>query len=194
MLLAHALWSAAVAYSAGGGYAGEGQSCDAVNICARGTCPDGMQRVYVTDVFARCSAMAVTRVLRAAQLELIHHRSALFHSSLPHLPCPPSSAPPERSDVYVSVVRLPVGYTYMSHTPQLHPGSLTTTPPRAEGARRRATVARATGAAGLRLIQHRFNSSLSPFPVTQFAQHEGRCRRTRQLTHLARLFRSSSAS
>ena len=37
--------------------------------------------------------------------------------------------------MYVSVVRLPVGYTYMSHTPQLHPGSLTTTPPRAEGAR-----------------------------------------------------------
>jgi hypothetical protein len=59
MLFAHAVWSAAVAYSAGGGYAGEGQSCDAVNICASGTCPNGMGQVYVG--FCGCSPFTLHR-------------------------------------------------------------------------------------------------------------------------------------
>ena len=39
------LFHGAIAYSGGGGPSGEGQSCDAVNICASGTCPQGMTNV-----------------------------------------------------------------------------------------------------------------------------------------------------
>ena len=45
LLFAHAVWAAAAAFSKGGGFAGGGQSCDAVNICASGTCPTGMTKV-----------------------------------------------------------------------------------------------------------------------------------------------------
>ena len=45
MALFGSLCALALAYSGGGGPSGEGQSCDAVNICASGTCPKGMTRV-----------------------------------------------------------------------------------------------------------------------------------------------------
>ena len=45
MITAVLLFHGAIAYSGGGGPSGEGQSCDAVNICASGTCPQGMTSV-----------------------------------------------------------------------------------------------------------------------------------------------------
>ena len=40
-----ALLGVSIGYSGGGGQTGEGQSCDAINICASGTCPTGMTLV-----------------------------------------------------------------------------------------------------------------------------------------------------
>ena len=48
-MLLSTLFTITLVYSGGGGSSGEGQSCDAVNICSSGTCPKGMDKVAVPE-------------------------------------------------------------------------------------------------------------------------------------------------